>query len=157
MCDRWAKLRIAMIPHMILLEPLSECLMLGVLAAWALNFIFLLDPFAVYLFHMLLWFLLDYVLLCIVQVSIDRFNAFLHFISNYIQWLIIRWKQTIDRLPLTLTSSHVTHIRSIERFAAILQDRLRGRLVAQRVLCAHTLHPSPLGARYQMENRHIQA
>lgn len=60
-----------MIPHMVLLEPLSECLMLGVLAAWALNFLFQLDPFAVYLFHMLLWFLLDYVLLCIVQVSID--------------------------------------------------------------------------------------
>jgi ceramide glucosyltransferase len=64
---RWAKLRIAMIPHMILLEPLSECLMLGVLAAWAVSFLFQCDPFAVYLFHMLLWFLLDYVLLCIVQ------------------------------------------------------------------------------------------
>ncbi|XP_054161394.1 ceramide glucosyltransferase-B-like isoform X2 [Oppia nitens] len=64
---RWAKLRIAMIPHMILLEPLSECLMLGAIAAWAVSFLVQCDPFAVYLFHLLLWFLLDYVLLCIVQ------------------------------------------------------------------------------------------
>ncbi|RWS07297.1 ceramide glucosyltransferase-like protein [Dinothrombium tinctorium] len=64
---RWAKLRFAMVPWTILFEPVSECLALGVLAAWSLNFLFQVDPFAVYLFHMLSWFLLDYVLLCIVQ------------------------------------------------------------------------------------------
>ena len=66
---RWAKLRIAMIPHMILLEPLSECFVLGAMASWAISYLTQIDPFAVYLFHILLWFLLDYTLLLIIQVT----------------------------------------------------------------------------------------
>lgn len=57
-----------MLPHTIVLEPLSECFLLGFFAAWSVSFLFKVDPFAVYLFHILLWFLLDYVLLCIIQV-----------------------------------------------------------------------------------------
>lgn len=64
---RWAKLRFAMVPHTIILEPLSECMILGMTAGWSLHFLFQVDPFAVYLFHLLLWFFLDYVLLCIIQ------------------------------------------------------------------------------------------
>lgn len=66
-----------MVPYTILLEPLSECMILGIIAAWSLNFLLLLDPFAVYLFHLLLWFFLDYVLLCVVQVSNRRQEAML--------------------------------------------------------------------------------
>ena len=58
-----------MVPHTILLEPLSECLVLGVLAAWSISFLFRIDPFAIYLFHVLVWFLLDYMLLNVIQVS----------------------------------------------------------------------------------------
>ncbi|RWS28953.1 ceramide glucosyltransferase-like protein [Leptotrombidium deliense] len=65
--ERWARLRFAMVPWTMLFEPVSESFALGVLAAWSLNFLFQFDPFAVYLFHLLSWFLLDYVLLCIVQ------------------------------------------------------------------------------------------
>ena len=65
--SRWAKLRFAMVPFTIVLEPLSECLILGMIAGWSLNFLFQLDPFAVYLFHLLTWFLLDFLLLTIVQ------------------------------------------------------------------------------------------
>lgn len=64
---RWAKLRFAMVPHTIILEPLSECMILGMTAGWSLHFLLQVDPFAVYLFHLLLWFFLDYVLLCIIQ------------------------------------------------------------------------------------------
>jgi len=72
--SRWAKLRFAMVPHTILLEPLSECLILGIIASWALNFLFSLDPFAVYLFHILTWFLLDFLLLSIIQNGPLPFN-----------------------------------------------------------------------------------
>ncbi|XP_015789939.1 ceramide glucosyltransferase [Tetranychus urticae] len=65
--SRWAKLRFAMVPSTIILEPISECVFLGILASWSLNFLFQFDPFVVYLFHALLWFLLDYALLCIIQ------------------------------------------------------------------------------------------
>lgn len=67
----WAKLRIAMVPAMILLEPISECMLLGALAAWAANWLFGWDPLVLYLVHVLLWFLLDSLLLSIVQVIID--------------------------------------------------------------------------------------
>lgn len=81
---RWAKLRIAMIPHMILLEPLSECFVLGAMASWAISYLTSIDPFAIYLFHILLWFFLDYTLLRIIQ------NAPLSFsnIDFFIAWLL---------------------------------------------------------------------
>lgn len=59
-----------MIPHMVLLEPLSECFVLGAMASWAISFLTQIDPFAIYLFHILLWFLLDYSLLLIIQVML---------------------------------------------------------------------------------------
>ncbi|KPL96858.1 ceramide glucosyltransferase-like protein [Sarcoptes scabiei] len=80
---RWAKLRIAMIPHMILLEPLSECFVLGALASWAISHLSQVDPFAIYLFHILLWFLLDYFLLSIIQKSSLTFSK----IDFVIAWL----------------------------------------------------------------------
>ncbi|KAI2809335.1 hypothetical protein RDWZM_003347 [Blomia tropicalis] len=81
---RWAKLRIAMIPHMILLEPLSECFVLGAMASWAISYLSQIDPFAVYLFHILLWFLLDYTLLLIIQKSNLPFSK----IDFVIAWLL---------------------------------------------------------------------
>ena len=66
-----------MIPHMILLEPLSECFVLGAMASWAVSFLTQIDPFAVYLFHILLWFLLDYTLLLIIQVTLS-YHSSLH-------------------------------------------------------------------------------
>ncbi|KAH9517963.1 hypothetical protein DERF_008574 [Dermatophagoides farinae] len=81
---RWAKLRIAMIPHMILLEPLSECFVLGAMASWAISYLIQIDPFAIYLFHILLWFLLDYTLLSIIQNSTLSFSK----IDFVIAWLL---------------------------------------------------------------------
>lgn len=71
---RWAKLRFAMVPHTMLLEPLSECMLLGALVAWATSFLFQWDAFAVYLLHLLLWFLLDWMLLSVVQNGLLPFN-----------------------------------------------------------------------------------
>lgn len=89
---RWAKLRFAMVPHTIVLEPLSECMILGIMAAWSLNFLLQVDPFAVYLFHLLLWFLLDYVLLSVVQVRQATYHSHLRllmltcFLSSCAEW-----------------------------------------------------------------------
>lgn len=71
---RWAKLRFAMLPHTMLLEPLSECMLLGAMVAWATSFLFQWDAFAVYLLHLLLWFLLDWMLLSVVQNGLLPFN-----------------------------------------------------------------------------------
>lgn len=66
---RWAKLRVAMVPTMILLEPLSECMIVGVFASWAVNVLLHWDALVFYLVHILLWFLSDWILLSIVQVK----------------------------------------------------------------------------------------
>lgn len=64
---RWSQLRTSMIPMFIILEPLSECMMLGVLASLAAEYMFDISPMAFFLLHVLVWFLLDYILMQIVE------------------------------------------------------------------------------------------
>ncbi|KAH8405593.1 hypothetical protein KR215_003802, partial [Drosophila sulfurigaster] len=73
---RWAKLRVAMVPTTILLEPLSECLVLGALAACSASLLFAWDPLVFYLVHILGWFLSDWLLLSIVQHGSMPFHKF---------------------------------------------------------------------------------
>lgn len=54
---------------LILLEPMSECLILGAFASWGVAILFRWDSLAFYLIHVLCWFLSDWMLLTIVQVS----------------------------------------------------------------------------------------
>lgn len=68
---RWAKLRMAMLPTIIFFEPLSECMLIGALAAWAVSVLFKWDSLCFYLIHILLWFMCDWLLLSIVQVSVS--------------------------------------------------------------------------------------
>lgn len=65
--QRWIKLRFAMVPQWTILEPFSECMLLGFLGAMSISFLWALNPYAIFLFHVLLWFLLDYKLLCTIQ------------------------------------------------------------------------------------------
>ena len=73
---RWAKLRAAMVPLTILLEPLSECILLGLLAAWSVFYLFRWDPLSFFLLHILIWFLMDWVLIHVVQNGSLPFNKF---------------------------------------------------------------------------------
>lgn len=56
-----------MVPQWTLLEPFSECMLLGLLGALSLSFLYAFNPFAIFLFHVLLWFISDYKLLCTIQ------------------------------------------------------------------------------------------
>ncbi|XP_071453422.1 ceramide glucosyltransferase [Hetaerina americana] len=73
---RWAKLRVAMVPYTIVFEPLSECMVIGGIASWAVSFLFNLDPLVFYLVHILVWFLLDWILLSIIQNGSVSFGKF---------------------------------------------------------------------------------
>jgi len=73
---RWAKLRFAMVPHTIVLEPVSECLVLGVFFAWGCSMLFNWDAFCVYFVHVLVWFLLDHLLLRVIQNGSLPFSKF---------------------------------------------------------------------------------
>lgn len=66
---RWCKLRIAMVPHTLFLEPLSECMVLGLIASWAGAVLLRADYLTFFLFHTLTWSLADWIMLNIVQVS----------------------------------------------------------------------------------------
>lgn len=60
----------AMLPFVILLEPLSECMVIGALAAWSVGVLFQWDGLGFYLIHILFWFIFDWILLSIVQVKL---------------------------------------------------------------------------------------
>jgi len=66
---RWVKLRSAVQPFIVLMEPISEWLILGLIMSWAVTVIFDWSPVAFFFVHTLVWFLLDYILLRIVQVG----------------------------------------------------------------------------------------
>lgn len=108
---RWAKLRVAMVPTMILLEPLSECMIIGALASWSVSVLFHWDALVFYLVHVLMWLLSDWLMLSIVQNGTLPFNKF----EFVVGWLLrectgpylffnalwnpaIRWRERIFRL-----------------------------------------------------------
>ena len=80
---RWAKLRVAMLPTIIVLEPLSECIVLGACASWAAAVLFELDSIIFYAIHLILWFMFDWTLLCLVQNGPLPFNI-LEFVIGWI-------------------------------------------------------------------------
>ncbi|CAH2003523.1 unnamed protein product [Acanthoscelides obtectus] len=65
-----------MLPMVIILEPLSECMVIGACAAWSASFLFHWEPLAFYLVHILVWFLSDWILLSIVQNGTLPFKRF---------------------------------------------------------------------------------
>ncbi|XP_030756030.1 ceramide glucosyltransferase [Sitophilus oryzae] len=73
---RWAKLRVAMLPLVIVFEPLSECMVIGACAGWAASLLFKAEPLVFYLIHTLVWFMCDWILLSIVQNGSLPFNKF---------------------------------------------------------------------------------
>ena len=71
---RWAKLRAAMIPSTILMEPLTECMLLGLLTAWAVSFLLHWDPITFFFVHIAVWFIMDAILIRVVQNGPLPFN-----------------------------------------------------------------------------------
>jgi ceramide glucosyltransferase len=64
---RWIKLRTSLVPFTAVMEPISECLILGILASFAVSQLFHWSGLAFFFVHVLIWFLLDYLILLIVQ------------------------------------------------------------------------------------------
>lgn len=73
-----------MLPHIILFEPLSECMVIGGCTAWAVSTLFKWDALAFYLIHILAWFMCDWVLLSVVQVFKKRIKNIYAYIYIHI-------------------------------------------------------------------------
>ena len=71
-----------MIPMTILLEPLTECMLLGLLSAWSVFYLFRWDPISFFLIHILVWFLMDWILIHIVQNGALPCNKFEFLVSK---------------------------------------------------------------------------
>jgi len=66
---RWCRLRIHRLPTLLILEPMHECVLLGMLASWAVTTLFDWNFLVFFLIHLLVWFLLDYFLIKLIQGS----------------------------------------------------------------------------------------
>lgn len=64
---RWGKIRTATVPHVIFLEPSMDCLVNGLLGAFAFYYLVQISPLMFMGLHILVWFLLDYTLCRIVN------------------------------------------------------------------------------------------
>ncbi|XP_054764531.2 ceramide glucosyltransferase-B-like [Lytechinus pictus] len=64
---RWTMVRISTVPLTIIMEPITECLMLGVAVSWALYYLVSWDPCIAFICHTLVWFILDYFQLKVLQ------------------------------------------------------------------------------------------
>ncbi|KAL4223662.1 hypothetical protein ACF0H5_017130 [Mactra antiquata] len=73
---RWGQLRVATVPTLLILEPLSECIVLGFIVSLCVEYVFGLSALAFFLMHILVWFLIDYTLLNICQDSPLPFSKF---------------------------------------------------------------------------------
>lgn len=73
---RWMKLRNAMIPSTIFFEPISLCMLLGLMNSWAVNYMFDLSPLSFMLVHILIWFILDYTMMKLLENGNVPFSKF---------------------------------------------------------------------------------
>ncbi|CCD70150.1 Ceramide glucosyltransferase 3 [Caenorhabditis elegans] len=64
---RWVKLRIAMLPHILLVEPLQDCFPSGLIMAFSLNHLVGLNIMPILILHTIYWFSMDYSLMNSMQ------------------------------------------------------------------------------------------
>ncbi|GFO27640.1 ceramide glucosyltransferase [Plakobranchus ocellatus] len=97
---RWAKLRMTLLPTLIVLEPLGESVIQGAAASLAAGYLLDMSPLAFFIGHLLTWFLIDYFLIRIVQNGPLPFSKF-EFLAA---WLFREFTA-----PYILLQGHMTH------------------------------------------------
>ncbi|XP_060601487.1 ceramide glucosyltransferase-like isoform X1 [Ruditapes philippinarum] len=72
---RWLRLRLNMIPLVSgFFEPLTECIPIGIYAAWSLYHFLGINPYIFFSIHIVAWLVSDYLLLRMVQVGHSMLN-----------------------------------------------------------------------------------
>uniref|UniRef100_A0A914W7F0 ceramide glucosyltransferase n=1 Tax=Plectus sambesii TaxID=2011161 RepID=A0A914W7F0_9BILA len=100
---RWIKLRVAMLPHTIILEPMQDCMMAGLMGSWAANMLFDWNSLVFFLVHVLMWMLFDYMLICTVQNGPLSFGKF----EFAVMWLY----RELSALPIYIKALWEPRIR----------------------------------------------
>ena len=73
--QRWGRLRVSMITLPALLEPFTECLLLGVIVSLSAHYIMGWNKLIILLCHCLNWFISDMILLHLVEVYVIKLNC----------------------------------------------------------------------------------
>lgn len=96
---RWMKLRHAMLPVCMFFEPISQCMILGLMVSWAFNFLFDISPLSFFLIHVLVWFLMDYILIKIIEngpVPFSKFEFIVCWVINELCYSVLLLKSHWD-------------------------------------------------------------
>ncbi|XP_071954452.1 ceramide glucosyltransferase-like isoform X2 [Antedon mediterranea] len=73
---RWTQIRISTVPTILIAEPITESIALGIWNSWSFNYLFGLDPILFFLSHISTWMLLGFIQLRIVQNDKLNFSKF---------------------------------------------------------------------------------
>jgi len=73
---RWAKLRAATVITTMIFEPMYQCLVQGLIMSAVVQFLFSWSPLVFFMVNSLVWFLLDWILICVIQQGPLPFSKF---------------------------------------------------------------------------------
>lgn len=125
---RWIKLRTSLIPITAVLEPTFECLLMGLWGAWAVSSLFDWSGLAFFFVHALLWFLLDYILLLVLQGGPVPFSKF-----EYVTCWLFRELTSIS----LMVRAHCSHVLTWRNRRYLLR---RGGVGEELTSYGHQLH-----------------
>lgn len=74
---RWIKLRIAMMPHLMVVEPLQDCVTSGLIMAFGLNYLGGYSVYKTFGLHLFYWIVMDFSLMTSMQNGKFNFTPFL--------------------------------------------------------------------------------
>ncbi|KAI8773252.1 ceramide glucosyltransferase-like isoform X1 [Biomphalaria glabrata] len=89
---RWTKLRNATVVTTMFFEPIYQCIVQGLIMAFVTEYLFSWSPLVFFMVHVLIWFLLDYILLSIIQqgpLPFSKFEFLVGWILNEISYPIL--------------------------------------------------------------------
>ena len=99
-----------MCPHLLLFEPLSECMVIGATGAWAAFYLFRCAPISFFLIHVLVWFLMDWALLHVVQNGALPFNKFEFLVSGNLKFVSsVNFKERVAAFKVCGESALIVH------------------------------------------------
>lgn len=82
-----------MIPFHAMMEPLSESLLSSVFFSWSCEQFFTCNIFLVFIYRVLLWFLLDYILFRLIEVSVEKKRTLTQIIVSVLTSIKEVWVQ----------------------------------------------------------------
>ncbi|CAH3173135.1 unnamed protein product [Porites evermanni] len=89
---RWTRLRLTMEPFPAIFEPLTESVVIGLLASWAMSYLWEFSAALMFIKHILVWFVLDFILLRCIQGPNNplppMWKLFLAWLFREFSWIV---------------------------------------------------------------------